>query len=218
MMNFEQARFNMVEQQVRPWDVLNPEVLNVMSEVPRENFVPDQYKNMAYSDYGVPIGNHQEMLKPVLVGRLLQAVDIQPDDIVLEVGTGTGYLTACMAKLAAYVYSVDINDDFLPQAQRNLTSLEIDNVTLQSGDASAGWAERPEYDVIVLTGSTPEVPESYKNSLEIGGRLFVVCGESPVMHAKLITRVSEHDWSEENILETELAPLENSVKEAEFEF
>lgn len=217
-MNFEQARFNMVEQQVRPWDVLNPDVLAIMAEVPRENFVPAQYKNMAYSDYGVPIGNHQEMLKPVLVGRLLQALNIQPDDIVLEVGTGTGYLTACLAKLAAYVYSVDIYEDFIPQAQRNLTSLGIDNVTLQNGDASTGWAERPEYDVIVLTASTPDVPENYKHSLEIGGRLFVICGQSPAMQAKLITRVSEHDWSEENVLETDLAPLENSQKKAEFEF
>ena len=137
-MNFEEARFNMVEQQVRPWDVLAPEVLDVMSEVPRENFVPADYKNMAYSDCGVPIGNNQEMLKPVLVGRLLQALNIQSNEIVLEVGTGTGYITACLAKLAAYVYSVDINPDFLPQAQRNLTSLEIDNVTLETGDASTG--------------------------------------------------------------------------------
>lgn len=217
-MNFEEARFNMVEQQVRPWDVLNPDVLSVMGEVPRENFVPAQYRNMAYSDCGVPIGNHHEMMKPVLVGRLLQAVNIQPDDIVLEVGTGTGYLTACLAKLAAYVYSVDINEDFLPQAQRNLISMEIDNVTLQTGDASSGWAERPEYDVIVLTGSVPEVPESYKNSLEVGGRLFAVCGAAPVMEARLITRVSEYDWSEENILETYLPPLENSSKKPEFEF
>lgn len=218
MMNFEYARFNMVEQQVRPWDVLDPDVLTVMLDIPRENFVPEQYKNMAYCDYGVPIGNQQEMLKPVLVGRLLQALNIQPDEIVLEVGTGTGYLTACLAELAAYVYSVDINPDFIPQAQRNLTSLEIDNVTLQVGDAANGWAERPEYDVIVLTGSVPEVPENYKNSLEIGGRLFVVCGSAPAMHAKLITRIAENDWSEENILETELPPLENAVKKAEFEF
>jgi len=217
-MNFEEARFNMVEQQVRPWDVLNPDVLAVMSEVPRENFVPTQYKNMAYCDYGVPIGNNQEMLKPVLVGRLLQALNIKSNEIVLEVGTGTGYLTACLAKLAAYVYSVDINGDFLPQAQRNLTSLEIDNVTLETGDASTGWAERPEYDVIVITGSMPKVSENYKNSLEIGGRMFVVCGTSPAMHATLITRVSADNWSEESILETDLAPLDNTTKKAEFEF
>jgi len=217
-MNFEQARFNMVEQQVRPWDVLDADVLTVMSEVPRENFVPVAYKNTAYTDYAVPIGNNQEMLKPVLVGRLLQALHLQSDEIVLEIGTGTGYLTACLAKLASYIYSVDINADFMPEAQKNLTSLGIDNVTLQTGDAAKGWAERPQYDAIVITGSMPEVPQAYKDSLEIGGRLFVVCGQSPAMHAKLITRVSNSHWSEENILETDLPALENSQPEPEFSF
>ena len=218
LMNFEQARFNMVEQQVRPWDVLDPNVLAVMSEVPRENFVPSKYKNIAYMDCGVPIGTNQEMLKPVLVGRLLQALNIRPDEIVLEIGTGTGYLTACLAKLASYVYSVDIDADFLPQAQKNLTSLEIDNVTLETGDAAKGWAERPEYDVIVVTGSMPTVPDNYKDSLEIGGRLFIVTGNAPAMDAKLITRVSEDDWSEENILETDIPALDNSALDKAFEF
>lgn len=217
-MNFKQARFNMVEQQVRPWSVLDPATLSVMSEVPRENFVAPAYKNLAYGDYAVPIGNNQEMLKPVLVGRLLQALNIQTNEIVLEVGTGTGYLTACLAKLAAFVYSVDINPDFLPQAQKNLTSLQIDNVSLKTGDASNGWAERPIYDVIVITASMPEVPECYKTSLEIGGRLFVVTGSSPVMHAKLITRVSEDVWSEENMLETDLPALENTRLKPSFSF
>lgn len=217
-MNFEQARFNMVEQQVRPWNVLDPDVLTVMSDVPRENFVPAQYRNTAYTDYAVPLAHHQEMLKPVVVGRLLQALNIQPDEIVLEVGTGSGYVTACLSKLASYVYSVDINPDFLPMAQKNLTSLEIDNVTLETGDASKGWAERPEYDVIAITGSMPEVPESYKNSLVIGGRLFVVSGTSPSMQAKLITRVAENDWSEENVFETDLPALTNAEKEPEFSF
>lgn len=217
-MNFEQARFNMVEQQVRPWNVLDPDVLAIMSEVPRENFVPAQHKKTAYTDYAVPLANHQEMLKPVLVGRLLQALNIQSDEIVLEVGTGSGYLTACLSKLASYVYSVDINEDFLPMAQKNLTSLGITNVTLETGDASKGWAERPEYDVIVITGSMPEVPETYKNSLEVGGRLFLVCGLSPVMHAKLITRVSADDWSEENVFETDVPALENTQLKPEFSF
>jgi protein-L-isoaspartate(D-aspartate) O-methyltransferase len=217
-MNFEQARFNMVEQQVRPWDVLSPDVLDVMQQVPRENFVPALYKNMAYGDYGIPIGHNQEMLKPVLVGRLLQAIAAKPDDIVLEVGTGTGYLTACLAKLASYVYSVDIIPDFLPLAQRNLTSLEITNVTLSTGDASQGWKDRNVYDVIVVTGSAPEVSDSFKKALEIGGRLFIVTGQAPVMAAKLITRVAENDWAEENILETDVSPLENTAKAAEFVF
>lgn len=217
-MNFEEARFNMVEQQVRPWNVLDADVLAIMSEVPRENFVPAQHKNTAYTDYAVPLANQQEMLKPVLVGRLLQALNIQSDEIVLEVGTGSGYLTACLAKLASYVYSVDINADFLPQAKKNLTSLEISNVTLETGDASKGWAERPEYDVIAITGSMPEVPEGYKKSLEVGGRLFVVTGSAPIMQAKLITRVSENDWSEENILETYIPALENTQPKPEFSF
>lgn len=217
-MNYEEARFNMVEQQVRPWDVLDPQVLDVMASVPRENFVPEQYKNLAYSDCGVPIGNQQEMMKPVLVGRMLQALNIKDDEVVLEVGTGTGYLTACLAKLGSYVYSVDINEDFMPQAQRNLSSLAIDNVTLQTGDASKGWAERPSYDVIVITGSMPEVPETYKQSLEVGGRLFVVVGDAPAMRAMLITRVTDDIWSEETFIETELPALTNSSKAPVFEF
>ncbi|MDH5423501.1 MAG: protein-L-isoaspartate O-methyltransferase [Gammaproteobacteria bacterium] len=217
-MNYEQARFNMVEQQVRPWEVLDSGVLSVMSQVPRENFVPAAYKNSAYCDYAVPIGHHQEMLKPVLVGRLLQSLNLKDDEIVLEVGTGTGYLTACLAKLGSYVYSVDIIPAFLALAQKNLTSLGIDNVTLKTGDASKGWADRALYDVIVITGSMPDVPACYKNSLEIGGRLFVVTGTSPVMHARLITRVAENDWSEVNILETDLPPLENTRPKEQFHF
>lgn len=217
-MNFEQARFNMVEQQVRPWDVLNPDVLEVMQTVPRENFVPAGMQQMAYSDACLPIGDDQQMMKPVLVGRMLQALEIKPDEIVLEVGTGTGYVTACMAKLGAHVYSVDIDPKFQPIAEKNLTSLNISNITLATGDASKGWDARNEYDVIAVTGSMNEIPEAYKQALSIGGRLFVVTGQAPAMHARLITRVSQDVWSEENILETSLPVLKNCEKHAEFEF
>ena len=217
-MNFEQARINMVEQQVRPWDVLDPNVLAVMEDIPRENFVPTEHRNLAYTDTGIPLIHDQHMLKPTIVGRLLQALAIQSNEIVLEVGTGTGYTTACLAKLAAHVYSVDIYEEFQTMAQKNLSSVNIDNVTLATGDAAHGWDQRKEYDAIAITGSMPEVPETYKKALTVGGRLFVITGDAPVMDARLITRVTEQSWSDEILFETELQRLVNAEKIAEFVF
>lgn len=222
-MDFKQARFNMVEQQVRPWDVLDPRVLDVIGEVPREAFVPQGCENLAYADTRIPLGSFDghpcTMLNPNIEGRLLQALDIEGDDTVLEIGTGSGYLTACLARLGHHVDSVDINPDMIAMAEKNLAAQNISNVTLSTGDASAGWSEqKPYYDVIAITASMPVAPKIYKNMLKNGGRLFVICGQAPVMKAMLITRIDKNEWREEELFETCVDPLINAELKEQFVF
>ena len=220
-MDFEKARFNMVEQQVRPWDVLNPRVLDVISEVPRENFTPEAYKNLAYVDTRIPLGSYEEhpcdMANPVIEGRILQSLDVQDNDLVLEIGTGSGYLTACLAKLGRHVDSVDINEDMTAMAEKNLASLGIDNVNLSTGDASKGWEQKRNYDVIAITAAMKRIPESYKKLLKTGGRMFVVTSEAPAMTAQLVTRTDEKHWTVEDLFETSIEPMIEPVKQT-FEF
>ena len=220
-MDFEKARFNMVEQQVRPWDVLNPRVLDVISEVPRENFTPDEYKNLAYVDTRIPLGSYEEhpcdMSNPNIEGRILQALDVQDNDLVLEIGTGSGYLTACLAKLGRHVDSVDINEEMTAMAEKNLQSLNIDNVNLSTGDASKGWEQKRNYDVIAITAAMESIPDSYKKLLKPGGRLFVVTGDAPAMTAQLVTRTGENSWTVEDLFETSIEPMIQPVKQV-FEF
>ncbi|ANB01366.1 protein-L-isoaspartate O-methyltransferase [Ectothiorhodospira sp. BSL-9] len=207
-MNLEQARFNMVEQQVRPWDVLDPRVLSVMEHTPRERFVPDSQRMMAYADLEVPLGHGESMMRPTVEGRLLQALDIQPRDVILEVGTGSGYLTACLAQLGSHVESVDIHEDFTRTAQSPLKDLQLRNVNLVTGDAAEGWSGRHgQYDVIAVTASMARYREDFERQLNLGGRLFVVVGEPPAMQAMLVIRVGENDFSRHGLFETCLKPL-----------
>jgi len=222
-MDFDKARFNMVEQQVRPWDVLDNRVLEVISEVPREAFAPDSYKKLAYADTSIPLGQYEgtncAMLHPILDGRLIQSLNITDDDIVLEVGTGSGYLTACLAKLARHVDSVDINPDMTALAEKNLAAFTLQNITLSTGDAAKGWDhQKPFYDVIAITGSMPAVPEAYKQSLKQGGRMFVVTGEAPAMTACLVTRIGENKWTTEDLFETSIERLTNASEAKAFVF
>jgi len=216
-MNFEQARFNMIEQQIRPWEVLDPRVLEVLATVPREDFVPERYRKLAFSDLALPIGHGQAMMPPALEGRLLQAVAPQPTDHVLEIGTGSGFLTACLARLAARVESVEIFDDLRLSAAAKLHRHGIDNVALHYGDGAHGWPAGGRYDVIVLTGSVPEIPPSYLSQLNLGGRLFAVTGDSPVMAAELVTRASDDQWAWESLFETDLPRLLNAERPPGFE-
>ncbi len=218
MLNVEQARFNMIEQQVRPWDVLDPKVLDLMQAMPREAFVPANYKGLAYADIEVPLGNGEVMLAPKIVGRMLQAVDIDNHDIALEVGTGSGYLTALLAKGCRKVFSVDIDPAMTDLAKRNLEAQRIDNVVLETGDAAQGWNAHAPYDIIIITGSLPELPEDFEKSLNRGGRLVAVVGDAPVMEAVLITRTSDTEWSRETLFETELRPLANVPQPQRFIF
>lgn len=216
-MDFEKARFNMVEQQVRPWNVLNPRVLDVISKIPRENFAPAQYKNLAYVDTSIPLGTFDghpcNMANPVIDGRILQALDIQEDDLILEIGTGSGYLTACLAKLGRHVDTVDINKELTSVAKKHLQTLNINNVNFASGDASKTWEQKRNYDVIVLSASMKTIPVSYKKHLKNNGRMFIVTGEAPVMTAYKVTRTDDKNWHTEALFETCIEPMIQTVKQ-----
>ncbi len=216
-MDFEKARFNMVEQQVRPWDVLDPRVLEVISEIPRENFTPNEYKNLAYVDTRIPLGSYQdqpcEMDNPIIDGRILQELDIQDEDLILEIGTGSGYLTACLAKLGRHVDSVDINENMTAMAEKNLQALGINNVNLSTGDAAKTWEQKRNYDVIAITAAMKTIPNSYKKLLKIGGRMFVVTGAAPAMTAYRVTRIDENKWTTEELFETSIEPIIQPVKQ-----
>ena len=215
--NFELARHNMIEQQIRPWDVLDQQVLDTLAQLPREDFVPDRYRNLAFGDIAIPLGQGEFMLKPNVEARILQALALRPTDQVLEIGTGSGYLTAGLARLAGAVVSVDIVPDFVETARRQLKAHGFDNVALYVGDASCGWSER-RYDAIAVTGSVPTVAEVWRQSLNLGGRLFIVAGQSPAMEALLITRIGEQEWVQESLFETELPQLRNAAAPKVFEF
>jgi len=220
-MDFEKARYNMVEQQVRPWDVLNPRVLDVLSEIPRENFTPDKYKAMAYVDTRIPLGSYEDhtctMANPNIAGRILQALDVQQEDLVLEIGTGSGYLTACLARMGRHVDSVDISEEMTAMAEKNLLTLGIDNVNLATGDASKTWEQKQSYDAIVITPAMKSIPDSYKKLLKTGGRMFVVTGEAPAMTAHLVTRTDKDSWTVEYLFETNIEPMIEPVTQT-FEF
>lgn len=212
------ARFNMIEQQIRPWDVLDQQVLDLIAEVPRIDFVPEEYRGLAYADYAIPIGHGQTMMHPRVEGRLLQALALHPTDAVLEVGTGSGYLTALLAKAARHVYSVDIFPDFKELAEEKLALYGIHNVTLEVGDASRGWGRHGLYDAIAVCGSLPELPEGFLQSMNRGGRLFAVLGNPPVMQAVLVRRTGDAQWSREALFETDLTPLINAPVRPRFVF
>jgi protein-L-isoaspartate(D-aspartate) O-methyltransferase len=218
MRDLEQARFNMIEQQIRPWEVLDPRILKLMAEVPREDFVPARYRQLAFADMPIPLGDDQVMMPPKVAARILQALEIQPHETVLEVGTGTGYFTALLARLAKQVYSVDIDPRMTRLAAENLAAHDIHNVTLETGDAARGWDRHAPYDVIVITGSLPLLPESFQQSLTIGGRLVAIVGDSPVMEVVLIRRVGEDEFARESLFETDLPPLINAPQPERFTF
>lgn len=214
----EQARFNMIEQQIRTWEVLDQRVLDLVARTPREDYVPARYRNLAFADTSIPLDCGQVMMPPRVEARLLQALDIRPADSALEVGTGSGYLTALLAARAKQVYSVEIYEDLLEAARQRLAAHGIDNVSIQSGDASAGWPQQGPYDVIAVTGSLPLLPAEFQNSLRVGGRMFVVVGEAPVMEARLVTRVGERDWTVESLFETDIPALINARQPQRFLF
>ena len=216
--DFEQARFNMIEQQVRTWEVLDQRVLDTMSAIPRENFVPEQYRSLAFADIEIPVGNGQVMMAPKVEGRLLQALHLAPEDSVFEIGTGSGYLTARLASLAGHVTSVDIFADFTTAVASRLESQGITNASLDTADAANEIGTDQQYDAIAVTGSVPLLQMQFHENLKIGGRLFVITGGLPIMETLLITRVDADNWSREVLFETCIPPLEHAAKPQGFVF
>jgi protein-L-isoaspartate(D-aspartate) O-methyltransferase len=215
-MNLDQARLNMIEQQIRPWEVLDQRVLDLLNTVPREEFVPEAYRMLAYTDMSIPLGDGQVMMPPRVEARIVQALNLQKDETVLEIGTGSGYVTALLASLARQVISVDINPDMIRQASDKLAAHGITNVTLETGDGARGWNAHAPYDVIVVTGSLPILPPTFKQALKVGGRLLAIVGDSPAMEVLLITRIGEMEWAEEALFETDLPALINAPQPERF--
>lgn len=214
----EQARFNMIEQQIRPCEVLEGRILKLLELVRRENFVPHCKQILAFADMEIPLGHGVAMWQPKLEARVVQELHLARTDKVLEVGTGSGYLTALMSTFAAHVTSVEIVPELSALAKQNLQPYKRENITLEVGDAAQGWSNGETYDVIVLTGSTPVLPPAFQNSLNIGGRLFAIVGDAPVMEAKLITRVADNVYTTVNIMEVVVAPLQNAQHPERFVF
>lgn len=219
-MNLEQARQNMVEQQIRTWEVLDQDVLDLLYLVPREEFVPQQYRALAFSDMEIPLGKGpgQKMWQPKLEARVVQELALRKTDRVLEVGTGSGYLAALLAHRAGRVDSVEIDAALSELARAHLARQEIGNVALHVGDAARGWGKQAPYDAIVLTGSTPILPQAFLEQLAPGGRLFAVVGEAPAMTAKLIACTAPGAYGGVELFETVIAPLVNCERPPRFKF
>jgi protein-L-isoaspartate(D-aspartate) O-methyltransferase len=222
-MDFDQARFNMIESQIRTWDVLDQAVLDAVADVKREDFVPDEYRELAFADMQIPLGSAprdpgEVMLSPKLEARMLQELMLSPEDKVLEIGTGSGYVSALLSRLVSQVVSIEIVPEFTERAQGKLQAAGASNVVLEVGDGANGWERAAPYDAILLTGSVPVLPESFKAQLKHGGRLLAVIGEEPVMTATLITRVTDTDYGMSGLFETCIPALRNVRRPTRFVF
>lgn len=218
MANTNIAHENMVEQQVRPSEVLNASVLAAMSAIPRQHFVDEAMANLAFADTQLPIGYGQTMLSPVLEGRLLQALKLQSNETVLEIGTGSGYFTALLAQLAGQVITVEFFAELSGQAALRLQQLNITNVKFEVGDAAKSWPLPERIDAIVATAAFETVPDEYLHQLKVGGRIVAVTGQAPAMTVQLIQRVSERDWHSETLFETVIPAMINAEPKAKFVF
>ncbi len=216
--NFEQARINMVEQQIRPWQVFDNQVLDLFASMPREKFVPKAYQELAYADFKVPLSQNQFMMPPREEARMLQALRVQKSDLVLEIGTGSGFVTSLLASISHKVYSIEIIKEYIDLAKQHCEELGLSNIEFEEGDAANGWPHYGPYDVIVITAGFHQLPQAFKKSMTIGGRLFCIEGDIPAMQAKLITRLEESKWHEEVLFETQIELLINSKKADAFNF
>ncbi len=221
-MKLEQARHNMIEQQIRTWDVLDQTVLQTLVDVRREAFVPSAYQSLAFVDTEIPLPCGQNMLSPKLEARLLQEAALQDDELVVEIGAGSGYMAALLARHARHVVTVEIESELKALAERNLRAYGIDNVSVELGDGARGWpghgAYSVPYDVMLLSGSVPVLPDAMLTQVRIGGRIIAVIGEAPVMSACLITRTAEDAWDTRKLFETNIPPLRNVERPSTFRF
>ena len=216
-MNTDYARLQMVNQQVRGWNVYDERVLEMLRELPREHFVPHGFESLAFADVAIPLGHGEYMMTPTIEGRVLQALGLQGGENVLEIGTGSGFMTACLAKLSAHVTSVDIYNDFVESARHKLETAGIDNVELMQMDATQALPEG-RFDAIAITGSIQSFDPRFVEALSNHGRLFIVVGDAPSMEAKLVERTEEHDWHSISLFETNLRPLVHGALPPEFVF
>jgi len=213
-MNIEQARFNMIEQQIRPWDVLDPDVLALLAVVRRENFVPEAYRSMAFMDTEIPLPDGQCMLAPRVEARLLQELQLQRHESVLEVGAGSGFMAALLAHRSRQVVSLEISETLTRMAQDNLRGAAVVNATVRCADGSAGLSGEAPFDAIVLSGSVAAVPRSLLDQLKVGGRLIAIVGDEPVMRARLYRRADAASWSQTDLFDT-VAPRLRGFPESE---
>jgi protein-L-isoaspartate(D-aspartate) O-methyltransferase len=217
-MNFEKARFNMVEQQIRPWEVLDFDVLDLLMSVRREEFVPEAYKSLALSEAEIPLGHGASMLIPVIEGKILQAIQVKRSDKVLEVGAGSGYFAALLAARADWVRTVEIEPALVTMAHENLKRYGVENVIVEEGDAIRGWPSNAPYDLIVVSGGVPFIPETLLQQLKVGGRLFAFVGEPQLMTATLVTQVSEGNFRTESLFENAVPMMRNAPQKSQFKF
>ena len=217
-MNFEQARFNMIEQQIRPWDVLDPQVLDLLFVVKREDFTPPAYRMLAFADMEIPIGYEQVMLSPKIEAKLLQELAVKKNDRALEIGTGSGYMAALLAARAEHVISVEVVAEIAEMARCNLEASGVGNVSVETGNGALGWAQGGPYDVIVLSGSVQRLPLEILRQLRVGGRLAAVVGQAPAMTAQLVTCMAEGTYNTINLFETVIPPLSGLAPTDSFVF
>jgi protein-L-isoaspartate(D-aspartate) O-methyltransferase len=217
-MNIEQARFNMIEQQIRPWNVLDQDVLDLLHVVKREQFVPAAYQNLAFADVEIPLPGGEAMLAPKFEARILQEVGVRKHETVLEIGTGSGYMAALLAHRAAKVTTVEINPETAELAKKNLANAGIHNVTVETGNGAEGWAKGAPYDVIVISGALEVLPEAFLQQVKVGGRIAAIIGQAPVMEASIITRTGENTYSTIKVFETNVRYLAGAPVPSHFQF
>ena len=216
-MDIEQARFNMIEQQIRTWDVLDLAVLDLLNEIHREEFIPDSFHELSFADTSIPIGHDQITMTPKIEARLLQALALKTDETVLEIGTGCGYVTTLLAKSAKHVKSIDIFPDFIKTAKEKISKIGLSNIELENMDAYTLFDQAEKYDVLVLTASLPKMDERFLNLLNDGGRMFAIIGESPAMEACVLTKEND-SYTTESLFETDLPALIGSEIKETFKF
>ena len=219
-MNIEQARFNMIEQQIRPWNVLDLDVLELLTVVRREEFVPVAYKSLAFSDTEIPLPSGENMLAPKVEARLLQEAAVKKHEQVLEIGAGSGYMAALLCYKARHVTTVEIDPELKTLAAKNLAAYGITNVEVALGSGAQGWdqSETKTYDVIVISGSLPTLPDAFLKQLNVGGRIVAILGDAPVMTAQIITRTADNSYSTRQLFETDVKPLRDAAVHSNFKF
>ncbi len=217
-MNIEQARFNMIEQQIRPWNVLDPDVLDLLVVVKREHFVPEAYKNLAFSDTEIPLGHGATMLTPPVEARMLQEVAIKKHENVLEIGAGSGHMAALLAHRARHVTTVEIVPEVKAMAEKNLAAAGITNVTVELGNGAEGWDKGAPWDVIVISGGLETLPEAFLKQIKVGGRIAAIVGHAPVMSCQVVTRVSETGFDTVKVFETNVKLLSSVAPASRFTF